>query len=187
MPPGETVALLVTGGSQGARVFAAVPDAIARLPAPLRARLHITQQCRSEDLERVRAAYAALGVPATLAPFFSDMAGLLAGAHLVLARAGASTVAELCAMGRPAILVPLPGAIDGHQLANARASGATVLEQSRWEHAPQVLADALVTALDPAHLVASAAALAAHARPGAAQHLADHIEQHMETAMTSRP
>ncbi len=182
-PPDETVELLITGGSQGARVFASVPDAIALLPAPLRNRLHITQQCRAEDMDRVRDAYDALGVRATLAPFFANMAGLLAAAHLVLARAGASTVAELCAIGRPAILVPLPGAIDGHQLANARACGATVLAQSAWEHTPQRLADALCTALDPAHLVASAAALAMHARPDATQRLADHIEQHMETAM----
>lgn len=179
-PPSNTIELLITGGSQGAGVFAAVPDAIALLPDAVRARLHITQQCRAEDIDRVRAAYAALGVPATLSPFFADMAGLLTSAHLVLARAGASTVAELCAMGRPAILVPLPGAIDGHQLANARTSGAAVLEQSAWEHAPVALAEVLIAALDPVTLTATAARMAAHARPDAAQRLADHIEHHME-------
>ena len=182
-PPSGTIELLVTGGSQGARAFAAVPGAIALLPTALRGRLHVTQQCRAEDLDGVRAAYAALGVPATLSPFFADMAGLLASAHLVLARAGASTVAELCAMGRPAVLVPLPGAIDGHQLANARASGATVLEQSAWERDPAALAHALTTALDPAALVTTAARLAAHARPDAAQRLADHIELHIDLHM----
>ena len=180
--PGATIELLITGGSQGARVFAAVPDAIAVLPDALRARLHVTQQCRAEDIDRVRAAYAGLGVPATLSPFFADMPGLLARAHLVLARAGASTVAELCAMGRPAILVPLPGAIDGHQLANARASGATVLEQAAWENAPRVLADALIAGLDPNALTATAARMVAHARPDVAQRLADHIERRMEPA-----
>ena len=180
VPPSTTIELLITGGSQGARVFAGLPDAIALLPDALRLRLRITQQCRAEDIDCVRTAYALLGVPATLSPFFADMAVLLANAHLVLARAGASTVAELCAMGRPAILVPLPGAIDGHQLANARASGARVLEQSAWERAPAALADALIAALDPAALTAAAAHMAAHARPDAAQRLADHIEHHME-------
>ncbi len=175
--PTGTIELLITGGSQGARVFAAVPDAIALLPGDLRTRLHITQQCRAEDLDRVRTAYAALGVPATLSPFFDGMPALLAAAHLVLARAGASTVAELCAMGRPAILVPLPGAIDGHQLANAHASGATVLAQSAWEHAPATLAQAIVDAL--ATLPATAARMAALARPDAAQRLADHVEHHL--------
>ena len=175
-PPTDTIHLLITGGSQGARVFAAVPDAIALLPAPLRARLHITQQCRAEDLGRVRAAYVTLGVAADCAPFLTAMPALLATAHLVLARAGASTVAELCAMGRPALLVPLPGAIDDHQRANARACGAAVLE---WSGTPQPLADALTAALDPAALTTSAAILAAHARPGAAAALADQIEQHI--------
>ena len=179
-PPSNTIELLITGGSQGARVFAGLPDAIALLPNAVRARLHITQQCRAEDIDRVRTAYGALGVPATLSPFFADIAVLLTNAHLVLARAGASTVAELCAMGRPAILVPLPGAIDGHQLANARVSGAAVLEQSAWEHAPAALADVLTAALDTAALTATAARMAAHARPDAARRLADHIEHHME-------
>ena len=177
--PTDTIRLLVTGGSQGARVFAGVPDAVALLPDAVRARLHVTQQCRAEDLDRVRAAYATLGVAATLSPFFADMAGLLADAHLVLARAGASTVAELCAMGRPAVLVPLPGAIDGHQLANARASGAAVLEQSAWEHHPATLAQALSDALDPSALIASSARMAAHARPDAADRIAEHIEQNI--------
>ena len=183
-PPTGTIELLVTGGSQGARVFAAVPDAVALLPDAVRHRLHVTQQCRPEDLERVRVAYAALGVPATLAPFFTTMPEILAAAHVVLARAGASTVAELCAIGRPAILVPLPGAIDGHQLANAQACGATVLEQSAWEHTPAALTHALVNALDPAALVATAVHMAAHGRPDAAQRLADHVEHHMQQTRT---
>ncbi len=130
----DEIRLLVVGGSLGARVFSdVVPAAVAALPAELRARLRVTQQCRAEDLERVRAAYAACGVAALLSAFFPDVAERLAAAHLVIARAGASTVAELAVAGRPAILVPLPGAIDDHQSANARAlsaaGGAWVMAQ----------------------------------------------------------
>ncbi|MDT8266565.1 glycosyltransferase, partial [Roseomonas sp. DSM 102946] len=89
------------------------------------ARLRVTQQCRAEDLERTRDAYAAAGVAAELAPFFPDVAALYRNAHLVISRAGASSVAELACAGRPAILVPLPGAIDDHQSANARAMAAS--------------------------------------------------------------
>ncbi|WP_264784562.1 glycosyltransferase, partial [Gluconacetobacter azotocaptans] len=94
VPPGEAVRLLVWGGSLGARVFSdVVPAALALLPAPHRARLHVTQQARAEDVDRVRAAYADLGIPATVSPFFSDVAGLLGAAHLVIGRAGGSSVA----------------------------------------------------------------------------------------------
>jgi len=117
-----TMQILVTGGSQGASVFSEIlPAALAALPAPLRARLRIDQQCREADLEVTRAAYAQLGVSAHLATFFNDMPARLAAAHLVIARAGASTVAELAAAGRPAILVPYPHAIDNHQYFNANA------------------------------------------------------------------
>ena len=112
--------LLVFGGSQGARGMAEiVPKAIERLSAELRARLAIVQQARGEDLETVRAAYAKLGVAAETAAFFPDLPARLAAAHLVIARSGASTVAELAAIGRPAILVPLPHALDQDQFVNA--------------------------------------------------------------------
>ena len=102
--PDGPIRLLVTGGSQGARVFSdAVPAAVALLPAGLRARLQVVQQCRAEDLERVRAAYAAQGVQAELAAFFEGLAARLADAHFVIARAGAGTVAELGVAGRPAL------------------------------------------------------------------------------------
>jgi UDP-N-acetylglucosamine--N-acetylmuramyl-(pentapeptide) pyrophosphoryl-undecaprenol N-acetylglucosamine transferase len=114
--------LLVLGGSQGARVLSeVVPAALLALPEALRARLHVAQQCRPEDLEAVRAAYEGSGVSVTLEPFFADVPERLAAAHLVIARAGASTVAELTALGRPAILIPYPHAIDDHQTANAQA------------------------------------------------------------------
>ncbi len=114
--------LLVFGGSLGATVFSQiVPETITRLSAPLRARLRITQQCRPEDIDKVRATYASAGMEPVLKPFFDDMPARLATAHLVISRAGASTIAELTAAGRPAILVPYPHAIDDHQTKNAES------------------------------------------------------------------
>ncbi|MFD2579728.1 glycosyltransferase [Novosphingobium colocasiae] len=126
--------ILVTGGSQGARVLSdVVPDALAMLPSALRSRLQVTQQCRAEDIERVRARYVQHGIPAELGTYFEDMAERLAGAHLFIGRSGASTIAELTAVGRPAVLIPLPYAMDDHQSANARemvaGGGARVIRQ----------------------------------------------------------
>lgn len=126
--------ILVTGGSQGARVLSqVVPDALAMLPPTLRSRLQVIQQCRPEDIEAVRARYTGHGIPAELATYFEDMAERLASAHLFIGRSGASTMAELTDVGRPAILIPLPYATDDHQTANAReivaAGGARVLRQ----------------------------------------------------------
>ncbi|MCK6454047.1 MAG: undecaprenyldiphospho-muramoylpentapeptide beta-N-acetylglucosaminyltransferase [Alphaproteobacteria bacterium] len=123
--PGGPLSLLVTGGSQGARVFGQVlPHAMEYLAPEHRVRLRLVQQCRPEQIEQVRAAYAAVGVNAEVMPFVEDMAGRLAEAHLVVCRAGATTVAELTAAGRPAILVPYPYAADDHQTANAQAMSA---------------------------------------------------------------
>ena len=117
---GGTINLLVFGGSLGATVFSQiVPETIAALPTALRDRLRITQQCRAEDIDAVRAVYRAAGVAAELASFFNDMPERLAAAHLVISRSGASTIAELSAAGRPAILVPYPHATDDHQTKNA--------------------------------------------------------------------
>ena len=114
--------LLVTGGSLGASVFSeVVPGAIAKLPANLRARIRIDQQCREAELSRTEDMYREMGVNVDLAPFFVDLPARLASAHLVIGRSGASTVAELAAAGRPAILVPLPSAMDNHQYFNASA------------------------------------------------------------------
>jgi UDP-N-acetylglucosamine--N-acetylmuramyl-(pentapeptide) pyrophosphoryl-undecaprenol N-acetylglucosamine transferase len=182
-PPTDTLRLLVLGGSLGARVFSdIVPPALAGLPDGLRSRLSVVQQCRAEDLIRVRAAYESAGIVAELAAFFPDVAGKLAAAHLVIARAGASTVAELVVAGRPAILVPLPGAIDDHQAANARAlaevRGASVIAQRDFS------ADALrerLVALFAAPDMLAHAALAARsiARPDATARLADLVEDLM--------
>ena len=179
----DRIRLLVLGGSLGARVFSdVVPAALRALPDSLRVRVAVVQQTRPEDLARVRAAYAADGIEAELSPFFPDMAARLAAAHLVIARAGASTVAELAIAGRPSILVPLPGAIDDHQSANARAlahaGGAWMVPQPRFT--PAFLAERLEELLaHPVALVAAAVAVRSQAHAEAAAHLADLVEQHM--------
>lgn len=121
-PNGEGVKLLVLGGSQGATVFSdIVPAAIAGMPETLRRRFAITQQCRAEDIDRVRETYASVGLTPELSTFFDDVPDRMAAAHIVITRSGASTVAELAEAGRPAILVPYPHATDDHQTANARS------------------------------------------------------------------
>lgn len=127
-PPaaGGPLNLLVFGGSQGARVMSdVVPDGLAALDSGLRARLQVVQQARAEDLDRVQGTYAQAGISAEVAPFFQDLPARMAAAQLVISRSGASTVAELAALGRPSLLVPLPGAIDQDQAANAKALAAT--------------------------------------------------------------
>jgi UDP-N-acetylglucosamine--N-acetylmuramyl-(pentapeptide) pyrophosphoryl-undecaprenol N-acetylglucosamine transferase len=181
--PNDKIKLLVLGGSLGARVFSdIVPAALRVLPDSLRARLVVAQQTRQEDIERVKAAYAADGLAAELSPFFPDVAARLVAAHLVIARAGASTVAELAVAGRPSILVPLPGAIDDHQSANARAlaqaGGAWVMPQPQFT--PTLLAERLGALLaDPETLVGMAVAARAQGRPDAAARLADLVETQM--------
>ena len=180
-PPTDDIRLVVLGGSLGARIFSdVVPASLAGLPQRLRERLLVTQQCRPEDIERVRISYATAGIAAELAAFFPDMATLLSESHLAIARAGASTVAELAVVGRPAVLVPLPGAIDDHQTANARAladrGGAWIMPQPRFT--PSRLGQCLEQLLGTPDLLADAAlraSLQGHA--GAAARLADLVEQ----------
>ena len=169
--------LLVTGGSQGARIFSEViPKAIGLLPETLRHRLLIVQQCRPENLEATRAAYAAFGMEPVLKSFFDDLPERLAESHLLIGRAGASTIAELTTIGRPAILVPYPSAIDDHQTANAHAideAGAGWL-MPETAFTPFSLAqrlDSLFTM--PMTLEKAAAAARAAGRPDAAARLAD--------------
>ncbi|MGO9673143.1 MAG: undecaprenyldiphospho-muramoylpentapeptide beta-N-acetylglucosaminyltransferase [Methylocella sp.] len=169
--------LLVTGGSQGARVMSdVVPAAIELMPEAARKTLIVVQQARGEDEARVRAAYSRLGVEAEVKSFFSDLPLRIAAAHLVIGRAGASTVSELGVIGRPAILVPLPHALDQDQASNARQfalSGAgAVIDQSAFS--PQWLANALSEAQnDPAGIARRAAAAKAEGIPDAADRLAD--------------
>lgn len=163
--PGSETApfqILIFGGSQGARIMAEiVPPAVELLPMALRAKLSIVQQARDEDLFTVRDAYARIGVPADVRPFFRDLPARIAASHLVVSRAGASTVAELAAIGRPSILVPLPHALDQDQMANAgmleKAGGAVRLRQAAFS--PERLADEIVRlTADPAILPAMAVA-----------------------------
>jgi len=170
------IELLVVGGSQGARFFGEViPAALAALPPRLRSRLRLAQQSRPDDEAAVGGALAALGVPAEVKPFFDDMPERLRRAQLVICRAGASTIAELAAAGRPALLVPYPHAMDDHQSANA---GAFAVAMAGWsvaqsELTPSALAERLTALLAaPAALGAAAAAARRFARDDAAEHLA---------------
>jgi UDP-N-acetylglucosamine--N-acetylmuramyl-(pentapeptide) pyrophosphoryl-undecaprenol N-acetylglucosamine transferase len=169
--------LLILGGSQGATILSqVVPAAIQQLPDALRGRLRIDQQCRTEDLERVKAMYQELGVSANVSSFFTDVAGKMASAHLVISRAGASTAAEVSVAGRPSILVPLPSSADNHQHFNAQAledvGGAWLMPQSGFT------ADALAARLEsflslPGALVKAAAMSKRVGKPEAADTLTD--------------
>lgn len=174
------VRLLVFGGSQGARVMSdVVPGALAKLPQEMRDRLRVVQQARPEDMDRVRAVYAAAGIAAELNAFFDDMPERIAAAHLVIGRSGASTVSELAVIGRPAIMVPLPHSLDNDQKANAgklaEAGAGWMIEQKDFtETALAARLQALFA--QPADLAAAAQAAKAQGQPGAVRALADLIE-----------
>ncbi|MBO9499294.1 MAG: undecaprenyldiphospho-muramoylpentapeptide beta-N-acetylglucosaminyltransferase [Novosphingobium sp.] len=172
--------VLVTGGSQGARVLSeVVPDGLAMLQPALRSRLQVTQQCRAEDIDAVRERYASHGIPAELGTYFEDMEIRLADAHLFIGRAGASTIAELTAVGRPAILVPLPIATDDHQAANVRemvkAGGARSIRQPAFT-AKELAKQIQAMAQHPETLANAAHAAWNCGRPNAAKDLADLVE-----------
>ena len=179
-PTGE-IRILITGGSQGARLLSELtPEAVVNLPEALRAKLSIQQQTRRESLEGAIKTYKDAVVPAEIAPFFRDMAGRLARAHLVIGRAGASTCCELAVAGRPSILIPYKAAADDHQRFNAKllsdAGGAEVASED------VLTLDVFVRALtkllsDPDRLVRMAAAARSVAVPDAAEHLADLVEK----------
>ena len=179
--PGDPFRLLVFGGSQGARFFSDImPATIALIGKDMQPRLEITQQARAEDIARVRQAYDLLGVKAELAPFFADMPARIAAAHLVVARSGASTCAELAVIGRPSVVVPLPHALDNDQKANATvlsaAGGGWMIEQA--ELTPARLAGELSRFVnESARLTTAAAAAKAQGHPDAAERLADLVEQ----------
>jgi UDP-N-acetylglucosamine--N-acetylmuramyl-(pentapeptide) pyrophosphoryl-undecaprenol N-acetylglucosamine transferase len=183
-PPFDEVAplkILVTGGSQGASVLGqVVPEGLGMLEPSLRRRLQVVQQCRPDDVERVRNQYADLGIPAELTTYIEDMAAKLADAHLMIGRAGASTIAELTAAGRPAILIPFAAATDDHQTANARemvrAGGARAIAQASFT--PEVLARQIeALAMDPVALNNAASRALSVGRPHAARDLADLVER----------
>lgn len=184
LPPFDEVAplkILVTGGSQGASILGTVvPAGLGALEPGIRHRLQVVQQCRPDDVVAVREAYVSLKIPAELMTYITDMPAKLADAHLVIARAGASTIAELTAAGRPAILVPLPSATDDHQTANARemakAGGARMIAQD--DFTPDMLAKQIeALAHDPEALANAAARSLSVGRPNAASDLADLVER----------
>jgi UDP-N-acetylglucosamine--N-acetylmuramyl-(pentapeptide) pyrophosphoryl-undecaprenol N-acetylglucosamine transferase len=182
--------LLVFGGSQGAAIFGeVVPQALAMLPAPLRQRLRVVQQCRETHLDSVRRVYADANISAHLATFFDDMPSHIAAAQLVIARAGASTIAELTVAGRPAILVPYPFSADHHQKANAdaveAAQGGWVVPQSAFT--PEMLAARLETFLRIGECLARAARSARlMGKPDATARLADFAERLMDENLPVR-
>ena len=177
---GGPIRLLVFGGSQGARAMSEiVPAALTRLPHEMKLRLSVVQQCRPEDIETVREIYKNAEIRATLESFFDDLPRRMAETHLVIARSGAGTVAELMAIGRPAVLVPLPGALDDNQAPNAQilsnaGAGWTVRQR---DLSPDYLSQMLIGIFeDPIALAGVAAKAHALAVPHAAQNLADMVE-----------
>lgn len=176
----DPIRVLILGGSQGATILSeVVPAAMARLPQALKARLRVAQQCRPEDIEAVRALYAEAGIEARLETFFHDVPDAMASAHLIISRAGASSVAEITAIGRPSILVPYLHAVDDHQSANAHAiddaSAGWLMPQKGFT--PESLATRLETLFTQAGTLSAAAACALAAGvPDAAKRLADLVE-----------
>ncbi|MBP5857732.1 undecaprenyldiphospho-muramoylpentapeptide beta-N-acetylglucosaminyltransferase [Marivibrio halodurans] len=176
---GQAIRLLITGGSQGAQILGeTVPAAIGSLPEEMRKRLRISQQVRAEQLEFVTDAYRTAGIAADVRAFFDDMPKRLGEAHLLIARAGASTTAELTCVGRPAILIPYPYAVDDHQTANAARlcddGGAWMIPQK--DLTPDALADRLMQLLaKPEVLTAAGAAAARIGMPEATRNLADMV------------
>lgn len=178
--PDGDLRLLVFGGSQGARVFSdIVPSALASLDEDFRERIVVTQQCREEDIERVRSQYDAAGIIAEIETFFMDLPERMAASHLVVSRSGASTVCELGVIGRPGILVPLPHAVEGDQLHNAQAfeqvGGGWVIPQS--DFTPAAFAEKIRNLMqDPDQLADAADGAKTFGRPDAAADLADLLE-----------
>jgi UDP-N-acetylglucosamine--N-acetylmuramyl-(pentapeptide) pyrophosphoryl-undecaprenol N-acetylglucosamine transferase len=181
--------LLVFGGSQGARYFSDImPQALQMLPQQFRDRLFVMQQCREEDIDRVFEAYEAAGVAAELATFFEDLPYRMSNSHLVVARSGATTVAELCALGRPALLVPLPHSKDSDQLENATrleaAGGGWCLQQATLT--PEGLATAVRRLFeDPTALVRAATSAHALANYRAVENLANLMEELTEKTVAA--
>jgi UDP-N-acetylglucosamine--N-acetylmuramyl-(pentapeptide) pyrophosphoryl-undecaprenol N-acetylglucosamine transferase len=174
------IRLLVFGGSQGAQALSEiVPAALSQLSQDLRSRLDVTQQCRPDDTERVKAHYIAEGIKAEVANFFSDLPHRMATAHLVISRSGASTLGELTVIGRPAFLVPYPFAMDDHQTANAeilaKANAAWMVPQNTLD-APKLAKMLEEVFSDPALLAGRAANALALGHPDAASRLADIVE-----------
>jgi UDP-N-acetylglucosamine--N-acetylmuramyl-(pentapeptide) pyrophosphoryl-undecaprenol N-acetylglucosamine transferase len=177
--------LLVFGGSQGATFFSDfMPGVFAAMPEAERKKIKLTQQCRAEDIERVRAEYATLGVDCDLQSFFMDMPKRIAECHLVISRSGASTIAELGVIGRPAIMVPLLHAIDNDQLRNAQSfanAGAGWVCPQKDLVATEFAVFLAKLLADHAGLKRAAESALSHGKPDAAERLADLVEKIMSS------
>jgi UDP-N-acetylglucosamine--N-acetylmuramyl-(pentapeptide) pyrophosphoryl-undecaprenol N-acetylglucosamine transferase len=177
-PDGE-INLIIFGGSQGANIFSTVvPNALNQINEPLRRRIRVTQQCRPEDVEQTKLVYESFGIKANISSFFTDIPDRIACAHLVICRAGASTIAELTTIGRPAILVPYTYAVDDHQSQNAYAvdeiGGGWLIPEHNFTD--KILADRLESLLSVPKILKNAGAAAKAAGiPNAASRLADMI------------
>ncbi|MCB1337332.1 MAG: UDP-N-acetylglucosamine--N-acetylmuramyl-(pentapeptide) pyrophosphoryl-undecaprenol N-acetylglucosamine transferase [Maritimibacter sp.] len=181
-PPGDhPMTILVMGGSQGARILSdVVPAAIAALPPALRQHLTVSHQARIEDHGRVTAFYADNGISAEVKPFFDDVPRRMAEAQLVISRAGASSVADISVIGRPAILIPFAAATGDHQSANARGlvdAGAAIMIREDALDAPTLAGEIVAVLGDPAWAEEMARAARASAKPRAAEALADLVER----------
>ncbi|MCB1329051.1 MAG: UDP-N-acetylglucosamine--N-acetylmuramyl-(pentapeptide) pyrophosphoryl-undecaprenol N-acetylglucosamine transferase [Maritimibacter sp.] len=180
LPGGEKTRILVIGGSQGAHALSAlVPAALAALPEALRAHITVSQQARAEDLDAVKAAYAETGIAAEVETFFTDIPARMSAAQLVISRAGASSVADISVIGRPAILIPYPHATGNHQSANARmlsdAGAASVFPEATLD-AAGLSTEITAILSDPARAQAMAEAARGAGRPDATEALAGLVE-----------
>ncbi|MGB0905248.1 MAG: UDP-N-acetylglucosamine--N-acetylmuramyl-(pentapeptide) pyrophosphoryl-undecaprenol N-acetylglucosamine transferase, partial [Mangrovicoccus sp.] len=186
----ETLRLLAFGGSQGARVLSdTLPGAIALLPDDIKARLELAQQARPEDEDRVKDAYAEAGISAVIQPFFTDIPQRLAAAHLVVSRSGASSVADISVIGRPAIFIPYAAAIRDEQTANARglveAGGAVLMPEAQLT--PESLSQEIAAILQqPDHAAAMAARALSQGKPDATDRLVALVERITNTESQSR-
>lgn len=177
--PTDTFRLLVLGGSQGAKVFSSmIPEAVGRLPAHLRSRISIVQQCRAADIGMAKHAYDVLGLNVRLESFITDVPAQLEACHLIIARSGASTVTEVAVAGRPAIFVPYPHHKDQQQRVNAMVLGrigAALVMDEKTMNAPDLAKELESLMANPAHLAAMAAKARNALQPDAAKRLADAV------------
>lgn len=190
IPPGDyPMSILAIGGSQGARILAeVVPKAISLLPDEMKSRLRISQQAREEDMTRVSNFYGHSGIEAEILPFFVDVPRRMADAQLVISRAGASSIADLCVIGRPAILVPFAAATGDHQTANARAmvnaGGAIMIPEGKFTS--EILAEQIQSVLsDPGTAVKMAHGALDNGRPDATERLVELVEDITSTGQAA--
>ncbi|TDK43217.1 UDP-N-acetylglucosamine--N-acetylmuramyl-(pentapeptide) pyrophosphoryl-undecaprenol N-acetylglucosamine transferase [Antarcticimicrobium luteum] len=186
IPPGDyPMSILVIGGSQGARILSdVVPGAIAALPPDMLRNIRVSHQARDEDGARVAAFYAEQDIDADVRPFFTDVPARLSEAQLVISRAGASTIADLTVIGRPAILIPYAAAAGDHQTANARGlveAGAAILIPEKRLDVSSLTAQIAAVLTNPGAAVQMSAAALGVGMPDATERLVALVEETAET------